>query len=172
MKLFYLFLLYSFTISAETKLLVKFGKNAEQNQYRVPKWNTVILDKYVRYINRQHGGVWTHVGSAEKYNHQGIYGNDISFKVGQEIIVKWYNYSNTVITFTPKISFDDPDRMYEGDINGTWYKMTSITIQPKKYAYSKFTFTKRTQGTYFLINIASAAKTTQKVACTHIIWRQ
>ena len=92
------------------------------------------------------------MGSEAGYNYQGLTGPSLSFAAGDRITVSWYNSSDTAVTFTPKISFDDPDRPSMGS-TGIWHSMSSVTAGPGESAKSFFEFGGGSQGTYGIVNV-------------------
>ena len=168
--LFLTILTFSNFINAAEITVIKFGDSEESNKFGLQGWNTVLIDKYVKYTGTGPGGVWTHVGVAKNYNFQGIKGVERKFSIGEKIEVIWYNHGDQAFTLNPLISFEDPDRHKpELGEDGTWYEMEGVVIPPGESAKTSYTINEESQGTYSLINIATAGKTTQTVLCNKII---
>ena len=136
-------------------LLVDFGSSSESNQFGWADWDTVIKGRYANYTADGPDGLYQLGGNAN-YNYQGVAGTAArDFISGQTIRVTWYNNSTTTdITFTPKISFDDPDRKLSGT-SGTWYDMTTITVEASGSAVSEYTLDSTGAGSYSLVNVNS-----------------
>jgi hypothetical protein len=118
-------------VSPETEiLLVNFGGTGAETVFGISGWNTVIRDVYTGYRAYGPGGTTVTVGSAGAYDYQGVTGQPRVFAAGERIAVTWYNNSDTVITFAPKISFNDPDRRVAGTA-GTWHSMSGVTAGPR-----------------------------------------
>lgn len=142
----------SFTTTNTTiTLLVDFGKTSSLNLFGLSGWNTVIKDVYTDNRDVGPGGTQIVVGDNGDYNYQGVSGTPHTFVIGDKITVTWYNPGST-ITFTPMISFDDPNRrdpVYTPV--GTWYSMSSVTIPTNSVGTSQYVLT--SVGTYSLINV-------------------
>ena len=137
-------------------LLVDFGGSGQGNQFEWTDWDTVIKDTYAKYTSAGPGGLYQKGGS-DSYNYQGVSGSTAGdFFSGQTIRVTWYNNStNANIAFTPKVSFDDSDRKASG-VAGTWYDMTTVTVEASDYAVSEYTFDATAAGSYSLVNVNSS----------------
>jgi hypothetical protein len=133
-------------------LLVKFGKTSSLNTFGLSGWSTVIRDIYTDYQDLGPGGTTIVVGDNYAYNYQGVTGNARSFVSGDKIRVTWYNNSSTAVSFTPNISFTDPDRIIMG-ASGSWYPMSAVTVSSFGSATSEYAFTSATAGSYSLVNI-------------------
>jgi len=125
--------------------LVNFGSVAGNNTYGTA-WTTVTKGTYIVYNTAGPAGLSGATTAA--YTYQCISGAARTFNAGDTIFVTWYNYGTTATTFTPKISFNDPDD-FGG--SGTWYDMTTLTLAPGQTGTTIYTIT--TSGTYSMINI-------------------
>ncbi|OQX27689.1 MAG: hypothetical protein BWK80_03925, partial [Desulfobacteraceae bacterium IS3] len=137
---------------ADVVILVDFGKTETENIFGLTGWNTVIKDTYTYYSDLGPGGTTIGAGNNSAYNHQGVKGTARTFKENENIVVAWYNNSDADITFTPKISFNDPDRPASGT-SGTWQNMSAVTVSARKTAQSTFTFDAAAAGTFSLVNV-------------------
>jgi PKD repeat protein len=139
----------------KVNLLVDFGSSTDSNQFEWADWDTVIKDQYANYKIAGPDGLYQLGGNAS-YNYQGVSGSAArDFISGQTIRVTWYNNSTTTdSTFTPKISFDDTDRRLSGVV-GTWYDMTTVTVEPSGSAVSEYTFDSTGTGSHSLVNVNS-----------------
>jgi len=141
-------------LSGTSTLLVDFGATPAGNRFALPGWSTVIKDVYIDSVNIRPGGTAIVIGDNYSYNYQGVTGSPHSFASGEAIVVIWYNNSANSITFTPKISFTDPDRITFGVV-GIWYDMNLTTVPPFGNGTSKYTFTTTTAGFYSIVNVNS-----------------
>ena len=136
----------------DSTLLVKFGKDSTLNSFGLPGWSAVIKDTYTDHRDIGPAGMTIVVGDNHTYNYQGVTGTNRSFVSGERIKVTWYNNSASGASFTPNISFTDPDRIGSGS-TGTWYQMTSVTVPSFGSATSEYTFASSTVGSYSLVNV-------------------
>lgn len=132
-------------------VLVDFGASANDNTFGLAGWNTVQMDAYTGYVSQGPAGTTIVVGDNGAYNYQGVSGVSRVFTSGDRMEVTWYNHSADPVTFTPQISFDDPDRPASGVI-GTWYAMTEVSLSPWSSGVSQFTFTENEAGTFNRVN--------------------
>jgi chitodextrinase len=152
-------------------LLVDFGGTNSTTTFGALGWTTLLRDRYTDHVTAGPGGTAIVVGDNEAYNYQGVSGAPRSFVAGEKIIATWYNNSNASIGFTPRISFDDPNRpvvvtgMPE---QGTWYNMTPVSIPPFGTVVSEFAFTTATAGTYALVNVNSNFSNAGTLVCDKI----
>ena len=154
-------------VNANSITLIKFGSSANENTFALDGWNEVIKDIYTDYTGISSGGTTITIGDNASYNYQGIKGTERLASVGDIIRVTWYNNSDQHITFTPKISFNDPDRIISGAI-GQWYDMESLTIGPYVSATNKYIMTDENKGLFHLININSNITNNQIIICESI----
>jgi len=133
-------------------LLADFGGTETENMFGLPGWDTVIRDRYTDYRASGPGGTTIVTGSDKFYNYQGVTGDARFFADRDILIVTWHNNSDTEITFTPKISLDDPDRRTMG-VAGTWHDMGAVTIPGRGTGLSLFEFDISSQGTHALVNV-------------------
>ena len=106
-------------------------------------------------------------GSDNSYNYQGVTGDARFFAEGEIVIATWYNNSEDTVTFTPKISFDDPDRRTMG-VAGTWHDMGGVTIPAGGTGLSLFEFDIPSQGTYALVNVNVNYSNNEVLICDRI----
>lgn len=151
--------------------LVDFGATETENDFSqgLVGWDSVIMDKYS--TNRSltapgssttHSGInWSvsNTAAVSTGDYQGLLGNNRDFHAGEKIMVAWYNHSALTFVFTPRISFDDPNRINEtysgGDFptDGTWYDMSQVTMTPYSTAVSTFEFSSAEAGSYKSVNV-------------------
>jgi hypothetical protein len=143
-------------------LLVKFGKSGTLNSFGLSGWSTVIKDIYTDYQDIGPGGTTIVVGDNYSYNYQGVTGLARNFLAGDKIRTTWYNNSASSVTFTPNITFAVADRIISGS-GGTWYPMTSVTVPAFGSAFSEYTFTSASTGTYSLVNVNVNYSNTQVI---------
>lgn len=129
-------------------LAADFGSTAPGNTFGIDGWNTVYLGNYTSYSSQGPGGIaggWTGM-----YHCMGVSGPSRQFSVGDVIQVTWYNYGATEVTFTPKVTFDDPD-YYNGGSGGTWYDMTQVTVAAGQSVTTTYTVDSGSAGTYSIL---------------------
>jgi hypothetical protein len=152
------------TSSGTPTLLVKFGKSSGLNTFGLSGWSAAIKDVYTDYQDIGPGGTTIVTGDNYTYNYQGVTGTARNFLAGETVRVTWYNSSATTVSFTPNISFTDPDRIIMG-ASGTWYPMTSTTVPASGSAISEYKINSASAGTYSLVNVnVNYANTRQIVA--------
>ena len=129
-------------------LIVNWGDSAGNNVYDFSDWGDPYLGPYTGYSSEGPEGLiagWTGTGLSGCVD-----GSSESFAEGDVIKVTWYNSKASSLTFTPKISFDDPN-WYGG--TGTWYDMTELQCPPESSGTTTYTFTSETAGSYSLVNV-------------------
>jgi len=132
-----------------TTLIVDWGSSAGNNVYDFSDWGDPFLGSYTAYSSLGPDGLkagWSGNGLSGCVN-----GSSESFADGDVIKVTWYNSKTSSLTFTPKISFDDPD--YYGGTPGTWYDMTELQCAAESSGTTTYTFTSGTAGSYSLVNV-------------------
>jgi len=134
-------------------LLVDFGANEGGNVLGLTGWNTVIKDIYCYYSNADSSAPsGLKQGTNGAYSYQGVTGPARDFVPNEKIMVTWYNNSDTVMTFTPRISLEDPDRRITGE-EGTWFSMSKITLSPHTSGTTVFNVDIDNTGIYDVVNI-------------------
>lgn len=133
-------------------LLVDFGKAATADAFGLSGWTHVFHDVYTDYVDQGPGGMAIVVGDNPAYTYAGVEGPARQFASGQKIVATWYNHSPTPITFSPRLSFTDPDRSDAG-VPGTWFSMTPVTVQPFSTGASEYVVTQPAAGMHAFVNI-------------------
>jgi hypothetical protein len=154
-------------IGSGLTLLIKFGATSAGNLFGLTGWNTPIKDVYTDDVAFGPGGTTIIAGNNYAYNYQGVTGSAQNFAAGDTIIVNWYNNSASSLTFTPNISFTDPDRNGMG-VTGTWYAMSQATVPAFGTATTQYTFTASTAGSYSLVNVNNNYTNTDILVCDKI----
>ncbi len=138
-------------------LLVDFGPSAGTDTYGLAGWTTTIKDTYTANHAAGPGGMAVTIGgSSGEYNYQGVTSaTPRTFAAGEKVVATWYNnHATGTFTFTPRVSFDDPNRApSEYPPVGTWYSMTSLTLGPKQTGTTEFVFDAAGAGNYSLVNV-------------------
>lgn len=129
--------------------IVDFGADDSKDKILSNAFSTIIADAYTHSFKV---GKTITVGSNGSYDYQGVQGAGLKLKTGDIIRAVWFNNSNNTIVFTPKISFNDSNRVYFDPV-GDWLPMTSITIKPNQYQVSEFVITSALAGQKSIINI-------------------
>jgi hypothetical protein len=138
-------------ITSSSALLVNFGGTSSANSFGVSGFNTVIKDAYTDNQAIGPGGMTIVTGSNGSYNYQGVRSSVArNFAAGEKIRVNWYNNSASNVSFTPKISFTDIDRVGDG---AGWYSMSTVNVPANGSAVSEYTFTSSTAGSRSIINV-------------------
>lgn len=149
--------------SGSSVTLVDFGGSVSENIFGLVGWDMPFKDVYTEYQNIGPGGT-VNTGTNPWYNYQGVKGVTRSFNIGDKVDVTWYNNSNSAITFTPNISFENSGR-YTGNSGNTWYPMTRVTVPPNSTAINEYVVTAATAGLHSLVNInTNYAGTAARVA--------
>ena len=133
--------------------IVDLGATESENTYGLNQWQTVVNQKYTNYRNIGPGGTTIVVGKNRDYDYRRIEGDEREFTVGERLSVSFYNGSSTkTLAFTPRLSFDDPDRMKSGT-KGTWHNMNEISLPPQSSGTTYLYIDESTKGNYTFINI-------------------
>lgn len=143
----------SFNVS-HCELIVDFNDSESSSVIASPFFQNIIKDTYTNYDEH---GITVTVGDNQYYNYQGVIGQDFALSTGNEVRIVWYNNSEESITFTPYISFDDPDRKDFG-VDGNWHYVGKVTVPPNSYEDSLFSITPELEGGVSVININSSYK--------------
>lgn len=118
---------YNDTQHCERVLLVDFdgNLNVQNSSANFLDWNTVLQ---VRYTGSEGVGSTLLIGSEGAYNAQGVTGTTKNqFRTGEYLIATYKNTTDAAITFSPRISFDDPDSIVFGP-TGVWTTMGTTVI--------------------------------------------
>ena len=151
-----------------TELLVDFGDSSATNEFGSVGWTTVIKDVYTDYGQT---GTTIVIGNNGQYNYQGISGVPIQLNAGEFIKVNFVNQGATPITFTPKVSLDDPDRMTMGT-TGNWHEMTTVTLEPGSSVESEFLIPAQLAGLQSLVNVSVNTDNSQTLEVDAIYWQR
>jgi hypothetical protein len=148
-------------------MLVDFGGSLGSDTFGLAGWSTILRDTYTENRPLGPGGTTIVVGDNQSYNFQGVSGATRSFAQNEKILVTWHNNSGAVISFTPGISFTDPDRRYSGQA-GVWFDLATVTVPANGFAQSEFVFTASTTGSYSLVNVNNNFQNNQVLICDKI----
>lgn len=156
--------------------LVDFGATEAANEFGGLGWNEILKDVYTHYADIGPGGTTIGVGQNDSYDFQGVRGAQHAFASDDQIRVTWYNASSESITFFPNISFDDPDRIGNGQ-EGAWYSLAAwfntdlkeIVIPASSTATSAFVFDADTAGNHEMVNINVNHGSNSILVCDKII---
>jgi len=150
-------------ISGRT-LLIDFGASAGENFFGMDGWDTVWLGNYTTYSDQGPAGIvggWT-----GQWHCQQVSGPPRRFSAGEEVVVTWYN-TGSEVTWTPKVSFDDPDH-YNNGTAGTWYDLTETTVPAGQTATSHFVIGSGQEDFYSLVNVCRTENGTNQLLCDKI----
>jgi len=136
--------------TCEDLVLVDFNQNSEESLFELKDWNTIFMDKYTGFFR---DGTSITIGQNGGYDFQGVSGVKHLFRSGETIKTYIFNYGSTSITFTPKISFEDPDRRGAGQ-PGKWYDMSTTTIPAGESIAAEYVFNDASIGLYERVNVS------------------
>lgn len=143
-----------FDANPASSVLVDFQATEENNIYGLASkgWTDFIHDGYTVNTNIGPGGLATNLYSGGIAAFGGVKTTDQShqFNIGDIVSVTWYNNTNSDLSITPYISFDDPDARNSGS-TGTWQQMTSTTIPANGLGTTIYSLP--SNASYDLINI-------------------
>lgn len=114
--------------NCERVMLVNFDgdSSVENSSTAFSDWNSILKS---RYTGSEGVGSTILVGSNPAYNAQGVSGlTKNKFREGEYIFVTYKNETAAPITFTPRVSFDDPDDIVYST-EGVWRTLDTYTIQ-------------------------------------------
>ncbi len=148
--------------------LIDFGSEEIQNTYGFEGWSVPVKDEYTGYCDIGPGGTAITVGTEGSYNFQGIKGKKTDFFKNEIIKVSWYNNSADDITFTPRISFNDPNRILNDAPAGKWYDMDTVTVPANSSAQNRFEFGSATAGRYSVVNVNNNFDNRERLVCDKI----
>jgi hypothetical protein len=139
-------------LEADTKceLLVDFAGPNDEHIINTELFHSVIHDIYT---GPSIVGFTTLIGAHRDYNYQGILGSFGPTSPRNKVRGVWFNNSNQNITFTPRISFTDQDRIDLSGIDNKWSFMDTVTIEPYSFATSSFKTESYIGNIYEVINI-------------------
>ncbi|MCU7937326.1 MAG: fibronectin type III domain-containing protein [Candidatus Thiodiazotropha sp. (ex Dulcina madagascariensis)] len=149
--------------------LVDFGYSAESSTFGLQGWDTISLDTYTVFRDIGPHGTTQRAGPNGAFDYQRVTSSvgARQFSVGDRVVVTWYNNSDTAITFMPKISFDDPDRVDSGEV-GEWGSMSEVTVPPFASATSEYMLTLNGNYTFININANHSIHTLETLVCDKI----
>ncbi|MCD4654741.1 hypothetical protein K8T06_12515, partial [bacterium] len=108
-----------------------FGGEEIWNEFKLEGWNELDKPYDLRYTYDGPDGVL-----CQNHGYKSLKGTGYPFDFisGDKVVVLWYNSYSSAITFTPRISFDDPDGEYFDDYHqftgGSWNNMSELTLDP------------------------------------------
>jgi hypothetical protein len=98
-------------------------------------------------------GLTNRIGSHKDYNYQGIIGEFSPQSPANKIRTVWYNNSEALIEFSPRISFSNFGRVTRNDPSYDWSTMEKISISPKTYMVANFNLNNYAGSIYDGINV-------------------
>lgn len=107
------------------RTLVDFFATGSLHDTPQRSWNVVLKDAYTNKVGE---GMGITIGSNRDYNYQGVAGTRNLSSEFNTLAFHWVNNSDVDYTFTPRYSFDDPDRPTM-QTEGTWFSVGEITIK-------------------------------------------
>ncbi|MBR9974165.1 MAG: T9SS type A sorting domain-containing protein [Bacteroidetes bacterium] len=162
-------------------VLVDFASSAGQNVFGMTGWNALLKSDAVTYTAEGPGGLVADAAADEYADFQGVRGDARAFRVGERVVVTWFNRSQETIRFTSRISFTDADQPDGGVSSGRWYTMrradqyreTWTEIGPGETARTMFairgTGVHKTDSSYGLVNVNLAIEWGQSDRKQHLV---
>lgn len=129
--------------------LIDFYHNEGKHLMPYADWQTSLKDIYTGKVGERGSGIV--IGSNGSYNFQGVKGNLPLPDSASNIILRWKNHGDKPITFSPKISFNDPDRMHFGE-GGDWEAIGDISIPPGETALQ---YVPLPEGDITMVNVSN-----------------
>jgi len=153
----------SIAVESSTITIVNFGSSPANNVYGIAGWTTALKDIYENYANIGPAGIALSVNGS--YSYEGVSGSvPYTFSAGNKIRVTYYNNMATAASFTPYLSFDDPNRRPASFAPvGAWHPMSSVTVPANGSGYAEYVVTSATAGTRTLLNTNSNCNLTGAV---------
>jgi hypothetical protein len=110
--------------TAATELLVDFGPDAAGDVFGT-SWHNVILSPACGRSSAGNSGL-TQVttGAPQTDVYLGIMGSARTFRYGDRVVATWYNTTEQSISFSPYISFTDPDSIVNATGQPRWFSMS------------------------------------------------
>lgn len=124
----------------ETVTLIDFDENTtvENSSMTFLDWTTPLKDIYTASVGT---GVTTILGKTGGYNFQGVQGTTKNqFYDGEYLVFTLKNNTSDVLSFRPKLSFDDYDRVGMGFADGIWLELEPVTLMPNQVFDYKYHF--------------------------------
>ena len=167
MKLPLSIFLFGIALNLQAQItLVDFGSDESGNVFGLDGWNTLIKSPNVNYSSLGPAGLLPKAGIEEYDDYQGVRGDAREFKVGERIVVTWFNTSATeTYTMTARISFEDSNAPDEDGSEGHWFTMRSfedyrngyVEIPPGESRRTVFNITDKgvhkTNGQHSVVNV-------------------
>lgn len=150
--------------NAETRLLVDFGALEGENLYNqadFPGWNHAVKGDYTTYGSEDgHAGTMMTSGDNRYDDHQGVTGPALTFQRGYQIVVTWYNTTDSTVEFRPLITVDDVDYPVNSSGEPQWHSMSKGRISPRSSGETTYEILSdypepkaNTEGMHTVVNI-------------------
>lgn len=138
----------SFFIS-NCSVVVDFKESQTSSIIYDSRFNTIFKDKYTDFTTE---GTSIKIGSNKNYDYQGIRGPGFTLYPGDLVRLIWKNASSEPITFAPRISFTDEDRVSSIDDTG-WFTASEIKIRPAESAASTLKINEVVRSEFINVNV-------------------
>lgn len=143
--------------------LIDFYVDSTSHDMPYADWRTPLKDKYDGLVGDS--GVGIVIGKNGTYNYQGIRGNSPLTTEASNVLLRWKNESSETMTFRPSISFNDPDRMFMGEV-GEWTRLPEITIPPGEVLIQ---YAPIPAGEHYMVNVSVHHDQQKKISLTKIL---
>ncbi|MDC2890024.1 putative Ig domain-containing protein [Psychrosphaera algicola] len=129
--------------------IVDFGDSLEASDILDGRFDTIILDKYTSFVNF---GTAITTGDSGAYNYQGVKAiENVSLNIGDVVRLIWFNSGDSDILFSPKISFNDADRVSSDD-DEIWHTVDEVRVKANHFGVSQFIITESTDASVINVN--------------------
>ncbi|MCG7641516.1 putative Ig domain-containing protein [Alteromonas sp. MmMcT2-2] len=138
----------SFFIS-NCSVVVDFKESQDNSIIYDNRFTTIFKDRYTDFTAE---GTTIKIGANKNYDYQGIRGPGFALYPGDSIRLIWKNASTESITFAPRVSFIDEDRVSSIDTAG-WLTASEITVRPAESAASTLQINEVVSSEFINVNV-------------------
>jgi len=133
-------------------VVADFKNSQEESVIYDDRFDSIFKDKYTGFTEF---GTTIQVGSNKNYDHQGISGSGFTLYPNDQVRMVWKNVSNETISFSPRVSFTDDNRVSANSEAG-WNTASTIEVKPGESAISEFTLEEAVTSTFINVNVNHA----------------
>lgn len=130
-------------------VIVDFKSSIKESKIIDSRFHTIEKDQYTGFNKYETTLV---IGTNLNYDFQKVIRKEFTIIEGGQVRLIWKNISNSSITFSPRVSFTDPDRMSNLDTSG-WYNASELSLQPGDSGVSKLRLLKDITSTFINVNV-------------------
>lgn len=142
--------------------LIDFYHNDGQHSMPYADWQTAFKDVYTGQVGERGSGIV--IGSNGSYNYQGVKGTLPLPDGASNIVLRWRNLSEQTFRFSPKISFNDPDRVNFGEV-GEWFTLEEISVGPGETVIQ---YVPLPEGDITMVNVSSYVNQQKMISLSRI----